>query len=456
MTIRLHILQHWVFYFLMIIILTLLCACQNYQKAEQYYIEARNHSDNKQDMKAMTAYLQALDKIGTGSLHNKEQSILRGRIYSNIAYTCGLYGDNNLSIRYFNKAGYDYATAQDSTRYIGNLLELARIYNRDSNSYNQSDSLILLAIRLTNDSLLMGRILDTYSIIFADRQDYYSALVYAQRALQCPTKQTETELIAYRHLQLARLYGQIGLLDSIVDHAQYVADKSGNTYYHTEAYRLLAHRAKSNAQLTEALENTYHQISATEQSSERNEKLQESVQYLRQWEENRTRKKWIIGIAILFAVLLGVSIYMGIAKRKKERLLVNQIEDLQAQLNTTSNKQERKVINHRIDILKRIEDFTKRYPNYGMTDDWKNNQLFISCINQYFPNLLLHLDTQGLNLTEQRLCVLILLGTYNNHEIADYCCIAYSSISKTKIRIANKLNTTTSQLRQYMIDITNQ
>ncbi len=429
-----------------------LCSCHNYDKAEASYLQARTYSENEQEAEAMSAYLHALDLLGTGNLHSAKNNILRGRIYSNIGYICGLYGDNTLAVKYFTKAGDDYSAAHDTTRYVGNLMELARIINRDSTLRHKADTLMFAALRYSTDSILTGRVLDTYSILFAERQDYYTALAYAQRALPYPAKTSETELTPYRHLQLALLYGDVGLYDSIVPHAQYVADQSVNSYYRKEALHLLSEYAKTQNQIAQALEYTHHQIKATEQSGIRSEQLQESVSILKKWEERRLFRKWFAGGITLAVALLVFILIIFIKNRHKEQQLVSQIADLQAQLNATSNVSERKVIKRRINALKSVEKFLTQHPNFYSTDEWKDNQKFATLINASFAHLLSDFDYHGLNITEQRLCVLILLGNLNNSEMADLCCISISSISKTKSRIANKLNTTVPQLRKYIID----
>lgn len=434
-------------------LLFVICSCSNYQKSKSCYETAREYSTQSQDADAVTAYLQALDAIGVRSLHSDSSYILRGRIYSNIAYICGLYGENDMAVRYFSAAGEDYLQGGDTMRYVGNLLELARIYNRDKASYETADSLMLRALRADVDSTLQGRIADTYSIILDERGETYPALVYAQRAVGYPAKSNDTELLPYRHFHLAQLFAKVGLTDSVKSHAQYVVDHSSNPYYLKPAYQQLAALSKSDSKLSEALQYTHGQVSSTEHAGWRSEALQECINTINEWEERKISRRRIILITCIIALLLAILSAVIWRKHRKEKVLRNQIDILQERLEQTTDKYERKQINRQLRNLQRVQEFCTENPDFCNTDKWKNDSLFSKTINAVFPRLLPYLEEQGLNLTEQRICLLVLLDRYSNNEIADFCYISPSSMSKTKSRISAKLNTTTTQLRQYLIGV---
>ena len=451
------------FYILIVSITLLFFSCSNYHEALCSYDNARVLLSEKRDADAMAGYLKALDAIGLRRFNNDSSYVLRGRVYSNIAYICGLYGDNVLAIKYFLKASDDYFSACDTARYVGNLLELARIYNRDSASQYSADSLLLFVQTFEIDSCLYGRAMDTRSIVLEERGEYYQSLVYAERAMSFPIKEEETELLPYRHLQLMKLYALIGLTDSIVPHAKYVTQYSHNQYYLQYAYSMLANVAIAQTNTSsydlraeiyqDALSYTRSQVSSIEKAAMRTEELHNAVNLVYEWEDSQTlrhRTMVFIGVAIL---LVGVMIMIVLFSHRNKRILDNQISDLLKALERTTDSQERKRISRKLKTENEIQAFLARNPDYLKSVEWKSDELFAKTLKRKFPQLFLLFENYGLNLTEQRICILILFGVVNSDEIADYCYISSSSVGKTKSRIVAKLNTTMRQLRQYLIDV---
>lgn len=418
------------------------------QQAKAYYYLARNYSEAKHDDRAMECFLHASD-------YNRDDRLLQGRIYSNIGYICGLYGEDALSIKYFTLAGKCYSDIADTIRIAGNMLEMARIYNRNTQTYPQADSLLLHASGMNLDSSLLGKVMDTKAILLGERGEYYPAIIYAQQALTFIADSCQYELTAYRHLQLAKLYHKACLTDSVIPHAQYVISHSHNEYYLKKAYSQLtaisiAQNTDNNYQKT--LDYTRGQVQQTENASWRLETLHRSIDILQKWENKHRTNKIAATTACIFALLLTIIILALRHQHINQKQLQQLVNNLQVQLNNAEGENQRRLLQRKIDNIKHIQLFNDAHPDFGKSEQWKKSQLFNSLMSHEFPQLMLQLDSHGLNITEQRICILILLGNYDSHDMADLCNISYSSISKLKSRAAEKLNTSTAQLRNFLIE----
>ena len=415
--------------------------------AKAYYYSARNQSINKHEVRAMRDYLKATD------YNNDEQNLLQGRIYSNIAYTCGLARKNDLAIEYFGKAGSCYRAIGDTVRYVGNDLELARIYNRDSSTYHIADSLLLYAAQMHIDSFLMGRIMDTRTIVNNERKDYYTALIYAQRAITYPAKSNETELLPYRHRILMQLYANIGLTDSVTAHAQYVISHSQNPNYLKAAYQQLASISQENKELQDALAYYKGRVSNTEESSLWKGEQQEAVTILQNYEKAAKNNTVAAIIGTIIVILMTGTLVFAMVKRRKEMQLNNEIHNLQQQLREASRDIEHREHEREVIIMQLVNYFNASHPDYCKTAEWKDDNKFRNTINYHFANLIDRLEAHSLSITEQRLSVLVLLGMSSNNDIATYCYIAPSSVSKTKARAAAKINSTAAQLQSALLNM---
>ena len=84
---------------------------------------------------------------------------------------------------------------------------------------------------------------------------------------------------------------------------------------------------------------------------------------------------------------------------------------------------------------------------------WKDYEAMRTKVDLYLNGLVSKLETHHLNETEIRFCVLTVLG-FSLKKIADIICYSYPSGIKTlKKRIADKLDTTSPNLRDFLLGL---
>ena len=86
---------------------------------------------------------------------------------------------------------------------------------------------------------------------------------------------------------------------------------------------------------------------------------------------------------------------------------------------------------------------------------WDNYEMLINTINMNFNQLVNRLNGNFV-LTEKdiRLCVLVFLDFYSDKQMADLLFYSYKSIRSIKRKVANKLGTTSANLRNFLMNLT--
>lgn len=181
-------------------------------------------------------------------------------------------------------------------------------------------------------------------------------------------------------------------------------------------------------------------------------KMSQAVQLLEQDLTSKPNLAWLYAIGITI-IIIGLIIWLYVwRKRRQHALLSQQIEDLTIK-NKEAQDMQTKRYNDRLRQIQENCDVLTNSDNIVDSLQWKNYDKFCECVNVNFFLLADKLKaTSSLNEKEIRFCVLVLIGSYTDKQMADILYYSYNSIRSTKRILAKKLGTTSANLRSFLIE----
>ena len=368
--------------------------------------------------------------------HTRDYHIL-GRVYSNIGSICHLAGEFPLSYDMYQRSAECFLYNNDTISYYYALndmaFELAMLAEKDS------VFIILDKIKkeCSNSNVLI-KIQETRAEVCLRKQEYDSALLYAAEACGNDSCSVLARLI------LAQTYSRIERKDSAVYHAKRVLELSSNLADKHNALYILTNDDESKDKAS---------IRETASMRADNQKLLE-IQHgafkqasllLEQDINRKPNLKWLYAVSItILVIVVLIAIYVRM-KRKKHTLLSQKMEHLEAEYIDFQETKENK--------LEQICNTLRASPNIQNDLCWKNFEKMCSFVNENFYFLANKLrQTNVLNETEIRLCVLVLIGL-SRAQIASTLPYAPNSVGKLKDHTAKLLGTTGKNLRIYLLKL---
>ena len=181
-------------------------------------------------------------------------------------------------------------------------------------------------------------------------------------------------------------------------------------------------------------------------------KLSQAVQLLEQDLHRKPNLGWLYAIcATLVVVGFVVSLYVQ-RKRRQRSLLSQQVEDLTIQ-NKEAEERQAKQYHERLRQIQENCEVLACSDNVMDSIQWKKYENFCEFINAHFFLLADKLKAIGcLNEKEIRLCVLVLIGSLSDKQMANILYYSYKSIRSTKRTLAIKLGTTSANLRSFLME----
>ena len=373
--------------------------------------------------------------------------IILGRVYSNIGTMCRMANCYDLAYEIFQRSNACFLQARDTTLYYYGLNNLA------VETALQQD---IRQTRILLDSIKRGGIeevclktRETEVILYNAIESYDSVIVCVDHL------QEQGYRDATGYLLKAIAYEHIGLKDSALTYARYVSQTTQEAYYLISAYYILSHYnthlgIDSILYIT-SLRADYQKTWTLSQKS-----LAQAVQLLQEDLERRPNLGWLYAIigTILF-VSTGLSIYI-VNRKRKNALLAQQIkrqrqehEDLLAQTQSIQQAEAERLAAKQ-EQIENICHALRHSPTWRTDMDWENYDGLCTKMNALFYQLANKLKDKGLNRTEVRVCMLVLMQ-FSESAIAETLPYAKSGVGKLKHITAKKLGTTISKLRDFLI-----
>ncbi len=374
-------------------------------------------------LRAKGNYVEAM-KVFIDATHSRTRDYrILGRIYNNMGDMAHLAGDYALSYDMFAISADYFLQNGDTINYYYGLNDMAFELAEQG---KKEETLVLLdsITRNCNDKNVILKTWETKAEMYREISQYDSAIVIVDSMLRSGYNQSIGYVIK------AQSFDKLGILDSSLYFAKYVLEMPHAST--NDKYNMLYITSHYDSTLTseDILTQTSNRADIGMMIDKRHAQHAQACEILRY---DLSREHWQIWVIIGSIILLICISYYGIRQTHKRKSDMVEI----------TNKQ----IEKNIQSIKAHIDMEDIYTSLS----WKDYKAMKTKVDLYLNGLVSKLETHHLNETEIRFCVLTLLGLPLK-KIADIICYSYPSGIKTlKKRIADKLETNSPNLRDFLL-----
>ena len=399
--------------------------------AKAYYFMGRNFY-YLNDFATAADYYILCDRL------NPTDPLYKGRINSYMGYLCKQDSCFEEALEFYERANIAFAKTDNQKRYANGLLSIAEQYV-NLKEYNKADSILQIANNYDIDSTYHAMLIETRGLYFFALQQYDSALTYFLRIENFPRP---LEARCYSYMKIIQIYARQDKYQMATKYANYIILNTTNPNYKTNAYYVLLKEAEFCNNLKKLAEYSYLRKDEDRKIHDNAECYAQASSKLKSYILNPNPYGVInlcfAGAIILFLILVVFAyiIYKRhqSVSRKNEEMVYSQEEQRIAKRKLF----ERKIFDHSVYFLQ---------PNI-----WKDTNKLREQANIYCGNIFYRLEeTYHFSEQEMKICLMVLLE-FPREQMANYLYVQPNTISKAKGKIAKILGTTSSDLRNFLID----
>ena len=399
--------------------------------AKAYYFMGRNFYYLNDFAKAADYYILC-DRL------NPTDPLYKGRINSCMGYLCKQDSCFEEALVFYERANIAFAKTDNQKRYANGLLSIAEQYV-NLKEYNKADSILQIANNYDIDSAYYARIMDIQALSCFNQKQYDLALMYLLTVKNYPRP---IEARCYSYMKIIQIYARQDKYQMATKYANYIILNTTNPNYKTNAYYVLLKEAEFGNNLKKLAEYSYLRKDEDRKIHDNAECYAQASSKLKSYILNPNPYGVInlcfAGAIILFLILVVFAyiIYKRhqSVSRKNEEMVYSQEEQRIAKRKLF----ERKIFDHSVYFLQ---------PNI-----WKDTNKLREQANIYCGNIFYRLEeTYHFSEQEMKICLMVLLE-FPREQMANYLYVQPNTISKAKGKIAKILGTTSSDLRNFLID----
>ena len=414
-----------------------------------YYYMGRNHSLSNRIAEAAKCYIEA-DRL------HIDDPIYRGRVNSCMGYICRQNNNDSLALIFYENSSQFFKESNNEWYYAHSILNIS-YHLINLSQYNQADSLLRFTRTISIDSAYTARYYELKGLYFYKQQQYDSALVYFNQALNYWHSEEEK---CFSYLKIMQSYY---FRDKNIEYAlpfalRLISFSNSPGYIH-DAYYCLIKNAQQNgdADLVSKYASTREDINRLLRKQK--DLYTQSVMLLEEYISNPHPLRWF-WTTLLGATLLCIILIFSIVIYRKHSIIhlqvatnnlqeaTEKIEELSTCLEKQAKEQKNNFYNpYLLNIL-------KRYPT--PPNRWNEYSLLKKDVEPYLYNWLIALEQLGLTNREKVFCVFIFVYRHLPiSEVADYMNITNRAVRVLKTRVAQKLGITSVELIDYLQKLTN-
>ena len=392
-----------------------------------------------------------------------------GRIYSNMGTMCHLAGEFELSYEMYKQSAMSFRDSHDSTAYYYALNDMA--YELAEQKMHDETLLLLDSIESNcTDQGVRTKLWETKAILYRNIEQPDS-VIYAIRKLHA---QGNYQAVS-GFVMLAQAYWLLNQNDSAIYYAKQVMAIPDAT--DQNRYNMLYILTYDDNQIGQEKKIQLHEVRDDidkEILDPLHIQLAQAIDVVLQ---DKNKKPYYVNLGILIFVIciLGMGTRIAILRIKRHRkqsLKTIEAKSSELQHNITEQRQklyaetryeqqkqlslqrqQQQLLAERLAIIEQNCIAIRSSNNISATLCWKDFDQMCRYINDAFFMFVTKLTAAGkFNEYEVRLCVLVLLDL-DYETISHILKRAQNGIGKAKYRVAQKLGTTTGNLRQVLINL---
>lgn len=430
----------------------------NVRLAKSYFYKAKTLKVDQRFDDATVLYLKAIDLV-----KNTDESLLLGKIYSDIGDICSIQKDYKeslnkykTSISFFQRSG-DSIEISYSLTYTGRVYRFMKEHDTALRYYNH-------ALHYTKDSLSNGLAYQEMGINYFMAKKYDLAQYYLRKSLTYPAV---SNYYAIRNFILADLFFEKQQYDSAALYATTALKYPSTFFVQRDCYRILVNTEYGRGDFKQmaAYMSKYQDCTDSVRKIETQTKTTVLEDLYKTSDKVGKTRRYLLLSGFIIALIAALSVFVVYRLRLRNKGKDDELKQVEK---TLSKKQEllrenllqkieetrtiQMVIYKKSSIREREEMDREMYRNILHVDD---RQAFARLMDKTFNNVFSNLETRFPELTYKELiwCCLFLLGLPNN-EIALILDSQPSSLYKMKQRIGQKMNlASTRDLPQMLFDL---
>lgn len=383
----------------------------------------------------------------------KDYHIL-GRIYSNMGDLCHLASEFQLSYDMYERSAHYFLENGDTLLYYYGLNNMAY----ELAEQGEKDATLAQLKAITEncwDKDVLYYTFRTKAILYRELKDYPLALLSIDSLCQIGTPHPSDIVIK------AQAFEALNQQDSALRYAKYVMGLA--TASEQDRYNMLYIIMNDDSSLSN---DSMLQYTAQRSDIETDvlnplfEQLAVAKELLIQDLTRQPDLRWLYAIIITLIVVGTLSLIYIRNRQRKHQLLSQEISDLSTIRHAEQQQYHKTVEQHvayKDNLRAQIErncELISQSDTFPQNICWKDYKKMCEIVNNSFGVLATKLQTTySLSEKEVRLCVLVLLGSFSDKQMAEMLFYSYNSIRSTKRHVAIKLGSTSANLRSTLIDI---
>lgn len=405
-----------------------------------YYYMGRNHSLSNRIAEAAKCYIEA-DRL------HIDDPIYCGRVNSCMGYICRQNNNDSLALIFYENSSQFFKESNNEWYYAHSILNIS-YHLINLSQYNQADSLLRFTRTISIDSAYTARYYEIKGLYFYKQQQYDSALVYFNQALNYWHSEEEK---CFSYLKIMQsYYFRDKNIEYALPFAMRLISFSNSPGYIHDAYYCLIKNAQQNgdADLVSKYASTREDINRLLRKQK--DLYTQSVMLLEEYISNPHPFRRI-GITLTIITAICLFLLAGIYTfREKALSAYEKTEKISAQIANQSVllTQYKSMQNFEKDLV----TIRNKYPD--PMHSWLKYKTLRKELNPWLHDWLNALDSLPLSEREKIFCTINLIYPYFTiTKVADYICYDNKGIRVFKNRILKKLGISSSDFSNYLSNL---
>ena len=416
--------------------------------AKAYYFMGRNFY-YLNDFSTAADYYILCDRL------NPKDPLYKGRINSCMGYLCKQDSCFTEALEFYDRACEVHKKSSNVWYYAHNLLNVAEQYV-NLEEYNNADSVLLLASNYDVDSAYYARMVDVHALSLYNQQLYDSSLVHLLSIKDYPRN---IEARCYSYLMIAKCYNQLLKIDKAKYYAEYVITHSYNSSFRSNAYYILIQSAEIEDNINQLADYSKYREDEDRILQHLSESCAQASAKLRDYLNNPYSIHVKEILILLFCVILIAIWAIWYSRKITNRKIASEKKQMEQEIaqwkdGILQKMNEEKAISE-IEKRKMILNVVMDYADEFAIDKpiWDNDTKLFRLADSCFGFIIYRLKhTYHLRNSELKICLMVLLD-FPNKEIARIVSYKEDSYPTIKRRLATKLGTSSSEMRNFLLDL---
>ncbi len=416
--------------------------------AKAYYFMGRNFY-YANDFATAADYYILCDRM------NPLDPMYKGRINSCMGFICKQDSCFAEALEFYDRANIAFERTGDKRRVANGLVSIAEQYV-NLKDYAKADSVLKIAAGYDVDSAHYARMVDVHALSLYNQQLYDLALVHMLSVKEYPRN---IEARCYSYQLIMHCYEFQNQLIECPYYAQYIINNSKNPSFRSNAYFFLMCDAKNRNAVEELARHSTCREDEDRNLQHVSESYAQASAKLRDYLNNPYSIHAKEILIILFCVIVIAIWAIWYSRKITNRKIASEKKQIEQEIAQWKEgilqKMHEEMAISEIEKRKMILNVVMDYADEFAIDKpiWDNDTKLFRLADSCFGFIIYRLKhNYHLRNCELKICLMVLLD-FPNKEIARIVSYKEDSYPTIKRRLATKLGTSSSEMRNFLLDL---